>query len=58
MVNEMSSEYWYLQNVFLFLYYCYILLETKLTTTTNKINKTVAKSHLSSAKVLIFMDII
>ena len=58
MVNEMSSEYWYLQNVFLFLYHCYILLEIKRTTNNNKINKIVAKSHLSSAKVLIFMDII
>ena len=29
----MSCEYWYLQNVFLFLYHCCILSEIKLTTT-------------------------
>ena len=31
---SMSCEYWYLQNVFLFLYHCCILSEIKLTTTT------------------------
>ena len=30
---SMSCEYWYLQNVFLFLYHCCILSEIKLTTT-------------------------
>ena len=33
---SMSCEYWYLQNVFLFLYHCCILSEIKLTTTTTK----------------------
>ena len=33
---SMSCEYWYLQNVFLFLYHCCILSEIKLTTTTMK----------------------